>query len=148
MNIQDIAALVQIRNYAFSVREDRNIFRGATYAKVTEQINRIDKFLSTVLTEEDLVNMALVADPPKKAVSKKKAPSKKKEPVRKTMEVQKKEDDIKSETSEVSDSQIPLKFDEPKSEGKSEKDLSADEDADLIAAAIAKQKAKIADKKK
>ena len=129
MNIQDIAALVQIRNYAFSVREDRNIFRGETYAKVTAQINRIDKFLSTVLTEEDLVNMALVADPPKKATSNK-------EPASKTMKFQKKEDDIKSKPSEVSDSQIPLNFHEPKSEVESEKDLSAEQDVAGIEARI------------
>lgn len=58
MDIKDIAALVQIRNYAFSVREDRNIFKGETYKKVSEQIVNIDKFLGKVLTETDLVQFA------------------------------------------------------------------------------------------
>jgi hypothetical protein len=138
MDIKDISALVQIRNYAFSVREDRNIFKGPTYAKVTEQIGRIDKFLSTVLTEEDLVNMALVTDSPKKASTKKKPPFK----------GQKKEEDAKyevsdSDSSDSSDSQISLNFKE-----NPDKDLSSDGDADMIAAAIAKQKEKIAGKRK
>lgn len=126
MNIQDIAALVSIRNYAYSVREDRHVFKGEAYHNVTAQIKRIDSFLAKVITEEDLVGLTLenmfpVKDEPKKQTKPKAKPKASKFKV--------------SKVEEKSDKQMDL-FD------KSE-DLSDDEAEALLAKRIAEEKEKL-----
>ena len=129
MDIKDIAALVQIRNYAFSVREDRNVFRGDAYQQVTSQINRIDKFLSTVLTKEDLVKMVLDVKP---------AQTIEETPVKKVSKASKKSAKKVESTSKALNSQVPLNF---------ETTFADLDDAALLSKRIREEKEKLASRK-
>jgi len=130
MNIQDIAALVAIRNYAVAVREDRHVFKGNQYQAVTAKVQRIDSFLARVITEVDLVN--LVQNSPQNTKSK---------ATKKPTSIKRAGSDASKRAPKVSDSQISLAFEEKDSNKK--ETFDDDEDADLIAKTIAKEKAKL-----
>ncbi len=159
MDIKDIAALVAVRNYAISAREDRNVFKNDTYKEISTKIQKIDAFLAQRIIGFDLDSLL---EPVKPAPVPKKA--------RFIKDGDRHPDNIvftrAPKVDEKRDSQIPLDFKIVQSFEEALKEAEVvetveknraevkpslpedDEDTALIAKRVAEEKAKLATRRK
>jgi len=151
MNVQDIAALIALRNYVFTVREDRNIFKKETYREVSAKIQEIDKFLAASIIDFDLDSIVNPETAKSKEVNAAKTTNGTAGEIVTGVTLESDESILMknpeqgsldfSENKEVKD-----KITKP-SKGEAE-NLSSDDDDALVARRVAEEKSKIANRKK